>query len=131
MMRLAARVAAGAGAVLLAVVALSTRGSGPATLLESVHGLAYPMNAEALGDSGLVTAKAQMGMYANAESFASALALVWHNCRAYNAESSPIHSDAGLLAALSARLVDKWVLSPDRPSDPTTLEWNEPELQPL
>ena len=78
-----------------------------------------------------VTAKAQMGMYANAESFASALALVWHNCRAYNAESSPIHSDAGLLAALSARLVDKWVLSPDRPSDPTTLEWNEPELQPL
>jgi hypothetical protein len=60
MMRLAARVAAGAGAVLLAVVALSTRGSGPATLLESVHGLAYPMNAEALGDSGLVTAKAQM-----------------------------------------------------------------------
>jgi len=59
-MRLAGGVAAGAGAVLLVVVALSTRGSGMATLLEPVHGLVYPMNAEALGDSGLVTAKAQM-----------------------------------------------------------------------
>ena len=42
-----------AGAVVLCVAAVSVRGR-PSALLE------YPMNAEAIGDSGLVTVKAQM-----------------------------------------------------------------------
>lgn len=52
-------VAALAGAVMLCAVLFSARGVST-ELLEPVHGLVYPMNAEALGDSGLVTAKAQM-----------------------------------------------------------------------
>ena len=48
-----------AAAVVLCAAAFSSRGAST-ELLEPMRGLAYPMNAEALGDSGLVTAKAQM-----------------------------------------------------------------------